>query len=208
MPSAEEQVRTPGKHPEHECSVVMSHDNTRGGHEPDRQGPGLRGWLRAWRDVLRHPDKIIPDPDLPPEGESLPENLGLRCPECGYNLTGLREWRCPECGQRFNPRRAHTLGMLRKPEYILRYRFDPRAIRSVFWAIVFFLAGVCLVVAGGPIAMQHGSAMFLSFLGVWILPNIVMRITQSGWPWSHFLLFLSILWLIATAVLLGLVTLR
>jgi hypothetical protein len=28
---------------------------------------------------------------------------GESCPECGYNLTGLREPRCPECGTPFEP---------------------------------------------------------------------------------------------------------
>ena len=26
---------------------------------------------------------------------------GLACPQCGYNLTGLRQARCPECGTQF-----------------------------------------------------------------------------------------------------------
>lgn len=171
--------------------------------EPAR--PGLLAWLRAWRDVIRDPDKIIPRLELPPEGEPIPESLELRCPECHYNLTGLREWRCPECGERFSPRRAHTLGMLRRPEYALRYRFDPAAIRSLFWAVVLFVTGVFLLLLGGPIALQHGSVMSLSFLAVWILPNTVMALTQTGWPWSHYLLFLAILWLICSAVLLGVV---
>lgn len=28
---------------------------------------------------------------------------GLRCPECGYNLTGLSAGTCPECGRKFDP---------------------------------------------------------------------------------------------------------
>ncbi len=184
----------------------MKQDNTRDGAEPELRGIGLFGWLRAWRDAIRDPHKPIPDLSLPPEGEPLPEDLNLRCPECNYNLTGLREWRCPECGERFSPRRAHTLGMLRQPEYLLRYRFDPGTIRSIFWSVLLFLAGVVLVLAGGPVAIQHGTVMLASFLAVWILPNIVMALTQSGWPWAHFLLFLSVLWLIAAAVLLAAVS--
>lgn len=167
---------------------------------------GLLAWLRAWRDVARDPHRTIPDVDVPPEGLPLPENLDLRCPECGYNLTGLREWRCPECGERFSPHRAHTLGMLKRPEYFLRYRFGPAEIRSVFGAVLLFAAGVGLILIGGPIAMQHGAVMFASFVGVWILPNVVLRLTQTGWPWPHFLLFLSVLWLLASAVLLAAVT--
>lgn len=168
--------------------------------------PGPLGWLRAWRAVLRDPHKTIPDVELPPEGEPLPEHLDLRCPECNYNLTGLRQWRCPECGQRFNPRRAHTRRMLQHPEYFLRYRFAPAEIRSCFCALLLFAAGVVLILLGGPIALQHGAVMLLSFAGVWILPNAVMRYTQSGWPWPHFLFFLSVLWVIAAALLLTVVT--
>ena len=190
--------------------------NDRTGHDPDTDNrvgappeppqPGLLGWLRAWRSVLRDPHKIIPDVQLPPEGEPLSESLDLHCPECNYNLTGLREWRCPECGQRFDPRRAHTRRMLQRPEYVLRYRFDPAEIRSSFLAILLFAAGVVLILAGGPIALQHGAVMFVSFLGVWILPNMILARTQGGWPWPNFLMFLSVLWLIASALLLTVVT--
>ena len=31
-----------------------------------------------------------------------PADAGLRCPRCGYNLTGLAEDRCPECGEAFD----------------------------------------------------------------------------------------------------------
>ena len=48
--------------------------------------------------------------------------------------------------------------------------------------------------------------MFVSFLGVWILPNMILARTQGGWPWPNFLMFLSVLWLIASALLLTVVT--
>lgn len=36
----------------------------------------------------------------PVTGENWPEKLPPICPECGYNLTGLRSLHCPECGWR------------------------------------------------------------------------------------------------------------
>ena len=31
----------------------------------------------------------------------MPEDTGLKCPACGYNLTGLTSPKYPECGQQF-----------------------------------------------------------------------------------------------------------
>jgi len=42
-------------------------------------------------------------------GDSPPLDSGLRCPGCGYNLTGLIENRCPECGGEFDRDRLLAL---------------------------------------------------------------------------------------------------
>jgi hypothetical protein len=83
---------------------------------------GLREWIRAWKLVLRDPDKTIPDAAIGPEGEPIPAELDIHCPECGCGLAGLTQWRCPKCGEPFNPIRAYTLRMLQEPEYLPRYR--------------------------------------------------------------------------------------
>ncbi|MBU0638402.1 MAG: hypothetical protein KKB50_06010 [Planctomycetes bacterium] len=50
-------------------------------------------------------DELGPQPSAaerttPPKGD--PEQAA-RCPQCGYNLYGLRKLRCPECGLQPNP---------------------------------------------------------------------------------------------------------
>lgn len=51
-------------------------------------GDAEKHLIRCW--LSRHePRGPIPD-------------VGLRCPKCGYVLTGLTEQRCPECGSEFD----------------------------------------------------------------------------------------------------------
>ena len=45
------------------------------------------------------------DPLLP-DGALINQDVG--CPECGYNLRGLRDCRCPECGAPFDPAKLVT----------------------------------------------------------------------------------------------------
>ncbi len=119
--------------------------------EPTRPSwKNLGEWIRAWRCVMRDPDKTIPDPALASEGEPIPADLHLHCLECGYNLSGLTEWQCPECGEKFNPRRIHTIQMLRQPEYFLRYRYGPRDIREAFFAVLLIAVGLVLAIVGAP----------------------------------------------------------
>lgn len=72
--------------------------------------PGLVAWIRAWRNVILDPYAEIPRPPLPAEGEPIPADLDLHCPDCGEPFTVQRAW---------------THKIERTPEYILRYRFDP-----------------------------------------------------------------------------------
>ncbi len=40
---------------------------------------------------------------------AVPGDSGLRCPQCGYNLTGLTVNRCPECSREFDPEELRQL---------------------------------------------------------------------------------------------------
>lgn len=55
-----------------------------------RWNPGEQQWHEAERWINNeNAQGIIPD-------------VGLRCPTCDYNLTGLAQRRCPECGTDFD----------------------------------------------------------------------------------------------------------
>src|SRR5690606_35691160 len=51
----------------------------------------------------RHLMHGMPIGDFQSEELGSPADEGLRCPECGYNLTGLSAGTCPECGRKFDP---------------------------------------------------------------------------------------------------------
>lgn len=57
--------------------------------------------------------------------------LGLFCPNCDYDLTGLTENRCPECGQPFDPdylERILPIGALRAPKCSTLWQWDTTKI--------------------------------------------------------------------------------
>ncbi len=151
---------------------------------------------------MRDPDKEIPEPGIPGEGVPIPESLGLACPECGYNLTGLTQWRCPECGERFSPRRAYTLRMLKEPEYFLRYRYDPRELRLAFLGLLLFLAGCIKACFAGPVGLFVGGGILLLFFAVIVLPNMIAMRMQSGLSWPRFFFWMSLLWFCGSMALL------
>lgn len=161
-------------------------------------------WLQAWHTVMREPDKEIPELDVPPEGTPLPETLHLRCPECNYNLTGLKEWRCPECGERFNPYRAYTVQMLKTPEGFLRYRFDPRDIRCIFWTAVFVAATlpiIWFVIRGtGFPVMRTTRRMVLEMVICPPAVAVYLAATRNGS--LRRLLVIAAVWLVTTSLVM------
>jgi hypothetical protein len=116
----------------------------------------LGEWIQAWKLVMRDPDKPIPDAAIPPEGQPIPAELDLQCPECKYKLGGLTEWICPSCGEPFNPIRTYTLRMMQEPEYFLRYRLDPADIRKTLLALILVAAGFLLVLVATAITIHRG----------------------------------------------------
>ena len=169
----------------------------------------LSYWFRAWREVLRDPDKTIPEPAIPPEGNPIPEDMELHCLECEYSLTGLSEWRCPECGERFNPRLNHTIRMLREPEYFLRYRLGPEHVRRIFLAIAMLVSGaVLLCVANAILWSKVGgtvrAAMIASAYGMgWIfglsIPSLILIKFTFDLPWARMGFYFSIIWFVGSA---------
>jgi hypothetical protein len=161
-------------------------------------------WLRAWREVIRDPDKQIPSPPVPSEGVPIPEGLDLHCPECDYDLTGLREWRCLECGERFSLHRVYTQRLMRAPEFFLRYRYTPGEIRSVLWSVLMLAASVLLfAMTSRTFALFFGTLILGSF-AVIILPNMLLLRWQADFSWPRFFFWTSLLWLLATIAIIGL----
>lgn len=168
---------------------------------PPQHRAGLMDWLRAWRAVIRHPDKRIPSPPIPPEGVPIPDYLDLHCPECDYNLTGLRQWRCPECGERFSPHLAFTRRLMRSPEFALRYRYNPADIRLILWSALFLIASIAMAL----LFVRSGIAALLGVIlaGVFtvlIVPNLFLMFWQTGAGWPRFLFWLTLLFLLAELV--------
>lgn len=165
----------------------------------------LGEWIRAWKIVMRDPDKPMPDAGIGPEGQPIPSELGIRCPECKERLAGATEWACPACGERFNPLRLYTLRMLQEPEYFLRYRLDPSEIRQGLWAIVLVVVGLIVALVATVITFKRGQTgpvpiatawramSVITFLAVPI--TIVLHFLQDiSWPRIAF--FFSIPWLL------------
>lgn len=171
----------------------------------------LGEWIRAWRSVMRDPDKTIPEPGLGPEGDPIPADLDLHCPECGYDLTGLTEWRCPECGEKFSPRRAYTLQMLKQPEYFLRYRYGPEEIRRVLLAMILLAGGMVLVCAGAFFSKSRGtpsgwvSITFglgtLSAFSCLAAPTLILLHFAVDMPWSKVFFRFALPWFVLCVLL-------
>ncbi len=165
----------------------------------EQRRPTLMDWLRAWREVVRDPDKQIPSLPMPAEGVPIPESFDLHCPECGYNLTGLREWRCPECGERFSPRRAYTLRLLRTPEFVLRYRYGPDEIRSILYSVILSVGSLVLLLMAGLRMIALTGMTLIAFFGVIVLPNMVLLRWQAGLSWPRLFFWMSLLFFLVVA---------
>ena len=135
-----------------------------------------------------------------------PTFVGLRCPHCQYDLSGLSEARCPECGESFDPAslRKRAPWLVRRPNVLLVVVITLLSLYSPFawvldsrwerwWLIVpgFLPAlfvygpndGVAFFVTMGVISV--GLLVSFSFLGsrrVWLL----MMSTAIALIWSSY----------------------
>ncbi len=171
----------------------------------------LREWIQAWRTVMRDPDKAIPDPGIGAEGQPIPPELDLHCPECNRPLAGLTEWVCPRCEGKFNPLRAYTLRMLQEPEYFLRYQLDPDDIRKALWAMVLTVLGLVLVLIATVIAVKRGQAGWLPIWTAYKATSAFLGLSIPITALLHFgfeivlpriFFFFSVLWLLLCTALL------
>lgn len=161
-------------------------------------------WIRAWRNVMRDPDKSMPESGIGPEGDPIPDELDLRCPHCGYDVGGLTRWRCPECGETFNPRRCYTVQMLKQPEYFLRYRYAPEDIRLAAFSVVLSLIGFIMVSSGvfianrstagaGTISVAFGLGA-LSAFSCLACPTLILLHLAVDIPLPRVLLYFALPW--------------
>jgi hypothetical protein len=173
---------------------------------------GLGDWIRAWKIVIRDPEKPIPDAGIPAEGQPIPFEIDIHCQHCGRGLGGVTEWVCPGCNEPFNPIRLYTIRMMQEPEYFLRYRLDPDEIRKGFYAGVLFLLGFVLTIIATIIALNRGNTtgwlpigtawrLWSGFLALAILPTLLLHFALD-FSWARIAFFFAVPWLLLCIVLL------
>jgi hypothetical protein len=88
-----------------------------------------------------------------------PTDSGLRCPRCGYNLTGLTLPRCPECGATFDWEEVRRLAADR-PTIAFERAGGWRKIPAFFvtWATVLFAPWIFARQIVQHVSWRHGFA--------------------------------------------------
>jgi hypothetical protein len=140
----------------------------------------------------------MPEDALPPDPQAV-DDTGMRCQECGYNVTGLTDNRCPECGTEFDP---DLLQRIAAGEPIPCTPWDTRGGFSGFWqtwwmALVrprqlatelaprqdvnraiaysiycFALAGALLVTIGGLVGVLSGDPVRMLVTSLLMVPPL------------------------------------
>jgi hypothetical protein len=150
--------------------------------------------------------------DISPENEDaerqprpIPEEWGLRCVNCGYDLTGLVERRCPECGEPFdviptlraNERStwayilANRCSPISYPLFLLLRRFGV-PVPTLEWLlrsgdIVYYTV---LAVMGLTLALLVLVQTFALFaLGLLATGEVLLAALGRGRPWIRLILW-------------------
>lgn len=124
-----------------------------------------------------------------------PVDVGLRCPRCDYNLTGLSAARCPECGTPFDPRELRRRMRFRPIAFERARRWRKVPMFVVTWATVMFAPWVfarqIVVRVGFGHAAAFGGVCFLStlatlfagaemcFIAAWLTAAVVYILLQA-----------------------------
>lgn len=105
---------------------------------------------------------------------------GLRCPNCGYDLTGLPLHRCPECDRAFDPRQLRA-NLAMQPV--------PMTLRAVLLnmlvvpAAVGVIALLALYLLGTYQGLLFGALTLLTW-GDWVTHTVASHLDAFSRPWE------------------------
>ncbi len=95
-------------------------------------------------------------PPMPWEGQAIPEHLNLRCTQCGYSLTGLKNRICPECGKPFDPLATYQQNI--KSTWEFHFSYQRPLWQYVALGVSLLPAWLLYVIAG----WMSGGKVFIS----------------------------------------------
>jgi hypothetical protein len=136
---------------------------------------------------------------MPNEGTPIPPYLNLRCPACGYSLTGLKRWVCPECGGPFTPLQAWQANI--KNTWDFHFAYHRPRWQYVMMGLTLIPALALLIFA----AVVTKLAVFVSLL--WVMPSVllsaVILVTCAANDWSGPWRWITIAYLCAVIAFLN-----